>query len=492
MSQPASARQRQLFVLFLLALLAAGKVLQPCFDNDTWWHLRVGQFIAAEKRLPTEDPFSQLGREQHAPWVAYSWLHELLLYECFQLGGNVGVLALRYALVMMSWGGIAWFLLRHARNPWLGLLLLALVSISLRPFSSERPWHFTIFFTTLTLHAVIRVREGAAVRRFAWLPIVYVLWANIHIQFVMGFAILGLAWFSAVLEGYWQNSASRKHEAWLLFWLGAACALATLANPFHLRLYGVIWEYATQTKALGLVMELQPPDLAEWWSWPMIALALGAAYTTSRRGFRIWDLALLAAALFFSLRMQRDLWFGVLTAAAVILNQEGTEEPVRPGAAFGAWIIALLSLGAIVMVSAAWEFGLSRGKTIATTHQETYPVEATEFVKEHRPPGPLFNNFDWGGYLIWALPEYPVSIDGRTNLYGEQRLQRSFKTWNAEGWEDDPDLQKAGVIIAPNNLGHAENKDEPGPALTEVLRRHPEQWRIAHEDKTAVVFVRPQ
>jgi hypothetical protein len=481
MPTPSSDRQRQIFLLFLLALLAAGKVIQPCLDWDSWWHLRVGQFVTQQWRLPDHEPFSQIGQEQHLPWIAYSWLYELLLYGCFKSGGAAGVLLLRYLLVMLSWGGIAWFLMRHARNAWIGLGLLALVTMSLRPFSPEWPWHFTIFFTMLTLHAVIRVREGASARRFAGLPFIYVLWANIHIQFVMGFAVLGLAWLTTVIERFVQKRPERGAVARQLFWLGLACATATLLTPFHVKLYAVIWEYATQTKALGLVMELQPPDYAQWYNWPLIVLAVLAGLTTRLRGLRAWDIVLLCSALFFSMRMQRDLWYGVLACCAVVLHERDEREGAH--CLFPAWLIALLSLAAVGLVSAAWELGLSKGKTVAAEHRETYPVEAAEVVRQRRLPGPLLNNFDWGGYLIWALPEYPVSIDGRTNLYGEQRLQRSFDAWAGQGWEDYPDLLRAGVIIAPNNRG-----DKKFP-LTEILREHNDRWRVEYEDDTAVIFV---
>ncbi len=479
MSQPISNHQRQLFVLFLLALLAAGKVIEPCLDWDTWWHLRVGQYIVVEQNLPDYDPFSQLGQEEHTPWVAYSWLYELLLYGCFQTAGAAGVIGLRYLLVMLSWGGIGWFLLRHARSGWIALGLLALVTISLRPFSPERPWHFTIFFTTLTLHAVICVREGSSWRRFWVLPILYVLWANIHIQFVMGFAVLGLAWLAALAEQLKAERPERRMITRQLFWLGLSCALATLLTPFHLHLYRVIWEYATQTKALALVMELQPPDYSQWYNWPMIVLALMAVVVSIRRGLRIWDLLLLASGCLFSMRMQRDLWYGVLAASAVIV-QSGRERP-ESRRLISAWTIFGMSALAAALISIAWQLVLSKGKTIAMVHEETYPVKAVEFIREQRLPGPLFNTFDWGGYLIWALPERPVSMDGRTNLYGEERLIRSMDTWSAEpGWENDPDLQKSHLIIAP--------KKRSGKELAEALKSSP-RWLVKYEDDTAVVFV---
>ena len=78
-----------------------------------------------------------------------------------------------------------------------------------------------------------------------------------------------------------------------------------------------------------------------------------------------------------------------------------------------------------------------------------YPVAAVEHVEKNRYAGPLFNDFDWGGYLIWTLPEYPVSLDGRTNVYGDARLFIAFSTWTTpDGWKDDQDVALARLVIA--------------------------------------------
>jgi hypothetical protein len=506
MSKPATDRQRQYFVLFLVALLPAGNAMNPCLDVDSWWHLRVGQNIVPQTRLPDREQFSQLGQREQVPWIAYSWLYELLLYGCFEAGGFAGVLILRHALDLMTFCGIAWCLLRHARSTWVALGVLSLVTVSLLPFMPERPWHFTIFFSTLTLHAVLRIREGVAARRFAWLPLAYVLWANIHIQFVMGFALLGLGWAATVVEWRRSGDPARRKQAIGLFFLGAACTLATFCTPYHWRLYVVIWEYASQTAVLSLVSELQAPDLLKWWNLPLIAVLIGAAASVSLRGYRLWDLIMLASALFFSLRMQRDLWYGVLISGTIIVRSTGREEGNDRGLS-AARIVAISAL-ALLLMQVLWEAGLSRGKTFETCHAETFPVAAVEHVRQAGLSGPLFNNFDWGGYLIWALPEMPVSVDGRTNLYGEARLNRSINTWQGrdpkgnvnDEWQNDPDLRGANVIVAPSNRiektkliasGQPETEIDiyalKSP-LTELLLKSP-HWKKEFEDETAIVFV---
>jgi len=91
--------------------------------------------------------------------------------------------------------------------------------------------------------------------------------------------------------------------------------------------------------------------------------------------------------------------------------------------------------------------------------------------------GPVFNDFNWGGYMIWAL-RMPVSIDGRAAFYGDQRLDRSTATWNAEpDWASDTQLTSAGLVIGPVKA-----------ALMQVLRMDP-RYQLVYEDKVAAVFV---
>jgi hypothetical protein len=137
---------------------------------------------------------------------------------------------------------------------------------------------------------------------------------------------------------------------------------------------------------------------------------------------------------------------------------------------------------ALILARIVWL--IVSGPTIQGKERTDYPVGAVEWVRKHRPPGPLYNHFNWGGYLIWALPEYAIGMDGRTNLYGEERLDRAFRAWTADdGLEADPDLAHAGFVIAPKKLGREDVK------LTGLLRAATDHWRVSYEDDTAVVFV---
>ena len=116
---------------------------------------------------------------------------------------------------------------------------------------------------------------------------------------------------------------------------------------------------------------------------------------------------------------------------------------------------------------------------LASAVEKNYPVKAVQYTRASHLAGPLFNDYDWGGFLIWSLPELPVAIDGRSNLYGDEAVERSIKTWGGQpGWDTDPDLLRAGVIIA-----------EKDRALTSLLRLSP-GYKFVYEDNTAAVILR--
>jgi hypothetical protein len=109
---------------------------------------------------------------------------------------------------------------------------------------------------------------------------------------------------------------------------------------------------------------------------------------------------------------------------------------------------------------------------------QVLPVEAATVVESRGYSGPLYNHFDWGGYLIWSLPSLPVAMDGRTNIYGVDKMKQALKVWAGQStWNSDSELASAGVVIA--------QIDQP---LTSLLRVD-SRFDLVYEDKVAAVFV---
>jgi hypothetical protein len=340
---------------------------------------------------------------------------------------------------------------------------------------TPRPWLFSILFFVIEIDTLMQARRTGKTGELFWLPLVFALWANLHIQFVVGLLALAAAVGECVLARFWDGVQTRISLTHLSI-ISIACLLATLVNPYSWHLYQVVSEYSSQTAVLSLISECMALPFRGFQDYGILLFALGAAGMAARaRRFEAFELAMLAFAVLVSFRSQRDAWVVVVVASAMlaqgIKGSAGDRFQVRAALAP---VIAALTFLVVLLGFKVFQIN---NKVLQTALEKKLPVRAVEFAREKGLTGPLFNDFSWGGYLIWGL-EIPVSIDGRSNIYGNERLERSAATWNgAENWASDPQLTSANLVIGPVNA-----------PLTQLLRMSP-RFSLAYEDKVAAVFV---
>jgi hypothetical protein len=305
--------------------------------------------------------------------------------------------------------------------------------------------------------------------------VIFALWANVHIQFVDGLFVLGLAWVEAVVALWWKGAETRLRPAWMGLAL-AAGLLGTLLNPYGWRIYQAAFDLATQGGALNLVTELQAMPFRGLPDFLILLLALGsAAALARRRRFQPFETALLAFAAVLSFRSQRDIWVMATVAAAILASTITGSRRAEFRLPKWATAVAVLAAGLAVLAGSR-VMGVNNAQ-LDTQLAKNLPVSAVEAVRAKGYAGPLFNNYDWGGYLIWAL-RMPVSVDGRAAFYGDKNLDRSAATWNAQpDWASDAQLTSAGVVIGPVKA-----------PLTQLLRMDP-RFHLVYEDKLAAVFI---
>jgi len=441
-------------------------------DLDLWWHLRSAEWITQHGALPQTDPFSAVvGR----PWVAYSWLFELMVFQLFRWFGLAG--AVIYSTVMVA----STTVLMHRMTRRLqidfsmGALLALTASLCLVRLYSPRSWWFTILFFVLEIDLLLQARKNGKQRRLMWLPVIFALWANLHILFVYGLLVLALALAETVLARWWKGIEVRTRSGWLAG-IFAASLLATLANPYGWKIYQVAYGLAGQSGALDKVGELSALPFRRIDDWGALLLVLAATGVLARtRRFAFFESVLLAIAIYISFRSQRDVWVVVIAASAILA--EGLKGDEKNRSALTAWATPFVAVGAGFLVWLGFWTMQVNNTQLRTTLAENMPVRAVEVVREKGWTGPLYNDYNWGGYLIWAL-RIPVSIDGRQNIYGDEWIDRSNSTWTGQpGWDSDPDLAKAGLVIGPVKL-----------PLTQLLRMDP-RFQLVYEDKLAAVFV---
>lgn len=120
-----------------------------------------------------------------------------------------------------------------------------------------------------------------------------------------------------------------------------------------------------------------------------------------------------------------------------------------------------------------------RSGRLMTKVAESYPVAAADSIRSHRMAQPIFNAFEWGGFLTWYLPEFPVAIDGRVDLYGDDFIIEYSKVMNADvRYTEFPALAGAQTIVLPRTAIMAQ-------AMATVSG-----YKVAYQDDVAVVISR--
>ncbi|HZU99101.1 MAG TPA: hypothetical protein VFF73_20510 [Planctomycetota bacterium] len=467
---------RSLAVTFLYvapAILASWRLLDP----DIFWHLRTGQWIADHGCLPGTDAFSAFGAGK--PWVAYSWVFELIVYGLYRAAGWAGILAFRSVMWVVISIALHRLVARRQPSFIVGWWITAVAIAALLGLCEPRPWLLTMLFFIIELDLVDGAPDSRAMLA---LPAIFALWANVHVQFVYGLFVLVVYALEPLLVravAFVSGSPERPPLSRRLLAVTAASIVATLVSPYHVHVYNVVHEYATQTLTFQLITELAAMPFRIPSDWCVLALTVGAALAMGwRHERRPARYVVFAVATYCAFRAMRDVWFVTIVSALLLACARVSWLPDAPmrsrrlPLAFTALIVAagLLDIGFVHARINAWSEAWIR---------LYYPADAAAEIERKGYEGPLYNPFNWGGYLIWRLPERPVSMDGRTNLHGPERIARNIITYSGgPGWAEDTELAHARIVITRNGRD----------ALRDLLRNDP-RFELAWVDSTATVFV---
>lgn len=443
-------------------------------DPDIWWHLRTGDWVLQHHAVPYADPFSTT-TSGHA-WQAYSWLFEVLVRALYNKLGLLGIVAYSTSMVLAITLALYHLTRRLQQDFRITVLLTALGGLALLTLYSPRPWHFTILFFIIELDILLHARHTGHKRELLWLPLIFALWANLHIQFIDGLLLLAIVLVDSFVSKKDRNSAASALSPTFAGATLVACIATTLLNPYGWHIYQVAHDLAAQRGVMNGIEELKAMPFRSVANYCVLFLMLGAAIVLGRaRRPPFLETTLLVGAAFLSFRSQRDVWTIATVSIAVLASAMRMKTPTRARLHFTA-----VSLGALIVVLLLFATARLAHLNNTVLHdqlQAKMPVSAAEFVRKQGYPGPVFNEFAWGGFLMEDL-RLPVSIDGRAALHGDAQLERSDKTWNGRpDWATDPNLTSAGMVFGP-----------VAAPLTQLLRTDP-RFTLMYEDHLAAVFV---
>jgi hypothetical protein len=474
--------------LALVILFTASTRLEPLssavLDFDVWWHLRDGNAIVAQHAVPRQGLFTQYSNHS---WVDYSWGSEVIMSRFYHWFGLIGLVVLRSSLEIAVTAIIFLLLRRELRSFWQALPLTAAGMWAIHHCLGMQPMLFSIVMFTVELALIFEARRRNTMRPLLWLPLLFLFWANLHIQFIYGLFVLLL--FAAVrlaraaLPEDWSARLEPEKDMPVLRVLGVAAAsvVATLVGPYSWRLYAVIFNYVRSSAPYMIITELQALNFRVPEHFVLVLIVAAAFFVLGwRRSRDPFKLALLTVCMIVGFRMTRDSWFCCLPALAIIGEREPSamkEVNVKLLRKFS-FAAATAVLTVLMFMLVAFD-SKTNNASLARVVAGYFPANACAFLESHSIQSPIYNDMNWGGFLIWALPDTPVAIDNRPDLYGDERLSRFFLVQQGTvDWRTDPDLNAARVVLLNRRI-----------PLARLLTRD-ERFHLVYEDPLAVVFSR--
>jgi hypothetical protein len=234
---------------------------------------------------------------------------------------------------------------------------------------------------------------------------------------------------------------------------------------------------------MQFIQEWFSPDFhqPEWMPLAVLILALVAAPLLMRRPVPLTRVLLAVFFGFAALRSMRHVPLFALTAIPLLAAQldglTAGRPTVRATPRFARWLNPLL-LG-LTLLAVGLRF-VSVLQEQPKSEAENYPQATADWILENRPAGNLYNTYGWGGYLIWRLyPEYPVYIDGRADVYGDEFIYDYLKIYYGQpGWEEKLEAASVRPVLVEADSGIAY-------ALADS-----EAWQSAYQDESAVIFIK--
>lgn len=478
----------------LLSLWGAGVfllALRPIESFDTFWQLQSGKYIWQTGQFLSRDTFSLAA---DAFRLEHCWLHDLVLYGLYLTGGYSLLGLLKPLLIAVCAVLLLRASLREGAQPLVAAPVLLLCLAASADSWLVRPQLWTFLGGVLFLVILYRGRRQGW-KTWLWLVPLMVVWANLHAACILGFALLAAFWVGEL----WRvlRGQGRWRDLGLLTGCSSLVFAAAFLNPYgyHIpldQLLGHLNQVQVQTGSapLGMVgnMEWLPPsfDQVPWFYVVMTLWAVTLAWRLWRRRLEVAELGYFLGFSYMGFSQIRHTTLVALLAGFFLplaVQSCLGEIPALKGLwrwhGVRAWLPGMLLLAVLVGAAAA------HGRLGLGLRSDQYPVAAADFVRAQKPPGNLYNAYDWGGYLMWRLfPDYRVYVDGRSDspvyFAASTRIENGLA-----GWRQDLAKDQVNTILTRTCF-----YDTGGPqALIDNLVASPD-WTLVHQDQVAVVFVR--
>jgi hypothetical protein len=428
----------------LLLIIIANFALQPLTEPDFGWHLRTGLDVLHHGLpLSQTDPYSHTMPDW--AWVEHAWLSDVLMAGIYSVFGALGIILFFAAVTMCAWllgAAVA------SRGPTFSRLACALSLWVALPYLGARTQLVTLLGIALLAWIVKRWQDGKRSVRW-WIPPLFLLWANLHGGFVAGLMVLGLVFVTTVIakwlsnrglvsSGRWDERLLSGKDLWWLAVIAVVSAAITLVNPYGWRLHAEIVGSLSNRFMLETLQEWQPLSMTgvagRRYVLYLLVLGIGMALWYRKVEPVRWVIG--GVFLAFSFRHMRNIPFFLMVSLPFCVDvlAGAYERLSRRWPMTGATVKQAGLAAAVLTAGMLWWLGsehvdrvvLSGTNPAEFFRTTSYPIEAVEWIRAHHDQAGerLYNDYAYGGFLLWWLPDTKIFIDGRMPAW--QRHERDI------------------------------------------------------------------
>jgi hypothetical protein len=439
----------------------------PMGTVDLAYHVRLGDAMLSGAGIPRADTFSFTAAGR--PWVDQQWAAQIALAALHRAGGWATVAG---AWAVLTAAAMA-FLILACRE--LGAPPRAAVVLSLGGFAvaaenlAMRPQVFAVVLFSAVQWLVARRRRRP--RGLFLVPVLGVVWANVHGSFALAPLLLGLAWLEDRRD---QDTGARR-----TLLIGMASVLATLANPFGFGAWRYVVEISSNPTIRDLITEWAPPTPRTYSGAAfLVSILLVTAYLARRKAPVPW-LTLLRLGVFVAIAapaVRGTVWWG-FAAPAAIAPLVGAPRRKRGAGRPAANRAMAAAVTAAAIAGLPWWWGRGGASLL-----DRAPVAIADDARSRLPPGShVLVAQDWASWFEYADPSMKVFVDSRIEVYPQAVWDDYFSARDARtGWQAT--LERRGVQAAVLNPGQA------GPLIDAMLADP--GWRLVAQDDGGYLFVR--
>lgn len=471
------------------------------WDTDLGWHLKYGEYFFQHGRILKENIFAT--EMPDFIWANTSWGIDLVYYATFHWLGFLGLTLLGALVITLTF---YFFAKAFDLSMWEKAMIFPFLILLEDPVNqiSFRGQVLSVMMLALVILVLAKFEKYDRKKILFWLIPIFLFWANLHGQFILGFAVMVL-WFTFYLLGKFFEEASglkpgillaetkkfisKNLQLGLFFLLITIITfLATLIHPFGLSIYTDAFLHFKNQDLQYIIEYLPFEDLSQpWWNQMIFGILtfFGLVYLTFNEELkrRIPSIGVVSILYALSWWVRRYAWsmyylgIPLLKPVAAFVKPD-SEKIARLSALI---LFCFYSASAIYIKMPLSQFSEMNWE-IYCSEFNNCTSESIEFVRDNNLTDNLLSLYGWGGFMIWNYPEVKPSIDGRMHLWKDETGYSAFSDYYAleQNWED-VDNSKYDVALMWY--------DKPIYNRLEELVEEG-KWEKVYEDDVAGVFVR--